>query len=261
LYNSGPNIFENESYQTSFHSLPMNFDLQKANFPKDYSVYIYKINGFDIDRISCILIDITGWIPIPPPKFSISASPDTLELRPNEEKIVKIKVHNNSTSNANFTIYPTGDPELNMTLNPRVVSLLPHGESDMNLKTRNISNNTNESLSHTISLTLNASFPQNAPLIGQNVNFTLPNTEGANTSQVYYYTVTTLPNLELKDYLDNLAKWVSPLNSIWTFLAAIGAVLVPFLVGIYSKRRHTDIMPRSDKKEKNNDPKTSGESL
>jgi hypothetical protein len=249
LYNSGPNIFEKpyyHTYQTSFHDLSMNFDLQKANFPKEYSVYIYKQNRFIVDGVSCYLVDVTGWIPIPPPKFSISASPDTLELRPNEEKIVKIKIHNNSTSNANFMIYPTTDPELNMTLNPHGISLLPNGESDMNLKIRNISNNTEEPLSHTISLTLNATFPQNTPLIAQNV--TLNDTEGTITSQVYYYTVTTLPKLELKDYLDNLAGWVSPLNSIWAFLAAVGAVLIPFLLRIYSKRRQTDNIRRADEK-------------
>jgi hypothetical protein len=256
---SKSDIFKNQSvaaWENLNHYLSMDFDLQKANFPKEYSVYIYKQNAFVIDgSTSCYVIDITGWIPVPPPAFFISASPNTLELRPNEEKNVKITIHNNSTFKANSTVYPTKDPELNMTLNPQVISLPPGGDSNLNLKTKNKSNNTNEILSHTISLTLNTSFPQNTAIIGQNI--TLANTEGVNTTQVYYYGVTTLPNLGLKDYLDHLAEWVSPLNSIWTFLVAIGVVLIPFLVRIYNKRRQTDSMTRADEKKKR-DFKTRG---
>jgi hypothetical protein len=252
-------IFKNKSPYTIEHTdhyLSMGFDLQQANFPNEYSVYIYKQNSFLVDKSRCYVIDVTGWIPVPPPAFSVSASPNILELRPNEEKIIKITIHNNSTFNANSTVYPTKDPELNTALNPQVISLPPGGDSNLNLKIKNNSSNTKESLSHTISLTLNTSFPQNTSIIGQNI--TLSNTEGVGTTQVYYYGVTTLPYKELKDYVDEFAEWVSPLNLIWTFLVAIGVVLAPLLIRIYNKRRQTAGMSRGDEEKKLGDFDTRG---
>ena len=99
------------------------------------------------------------------------------------------------------------------------------------------SNNTIESIPHTIPLDLTVSFPQNTTIFGENL--TLTNTKGAKTNQSYYYTVTTLPNLELKDHINNIVEWLSPLNSIWTFLTAIGVVIVPLIIRMYSKQKQT----------------------
>jgi hypothetical protein len=229
------NIYKNKNdtfFNNNFNSI--DFDLTKANFPNQYSVYIYKQNIFDIDNYSCMIVDQTGWLPIPPPHFSISAFPDTLELRPNDEKNVKITIHNNSSLNSEFSISNIKNSQLNMTINPSIVSLLPNGDSNINLRIKNISNNTKESISYTIPLKLSISFPQNTTIFGENV--TLTNTEGAKTVQSYFFTTTILPNLEIKDHLNNLVEWLSPLNSVWTFLVAIGTVIIPLLIRLFSKQ-------------------------
>ena len=234
------NVFKNHP-PSSFNLdnfVSMDFDLQKANFPYQYSIYTYKENSFNIDDFDCHLVDTTGWIPIPPPKFSISAFPDSLELRPNEEKIVKIMIHNNSTLNAKFVISNKKDKQLDITINSPVVFLLPNGDTNMNLRIKNIADNTKESIPHTIPLDLTVSFPQNTTIFGQNV--TLTNTEAAKTIQGYYFSVTTLPDLEAKDYINNLAAWLSPLNSIWAFLVAVGTVTIPLLLRLLSKQKQKD---------------------
>jgi hypothetical protein len=217
----------------------MDFDLKQANFPAKYSIYIYKINGFDIDNERCEIIDTTGWVPIPPPKFSISASPDSINLRPNEEKNVKLQIHNNSTLNANLTvsILDKQNEGLNVTPIPTTLSLIPNSDNSLNIKVKNTSNK-QDILSHVVPINLRVSFPQNTTIFGQNV--TIPNTVGADTMQSYYYTVTTLPDKNTKDYLDELAGWISPLNILWTFLAAIGGLLVPFLIRMYTKQKQNE---------------------
>ena len=79
---------------------------------------------------------------IPPPKFSISASPDSVNLRPNEEKIVKLQIHNNSTLNANLSIsiLDKKDEMLSVTTIPSALSLIPNGDNSLNIKVKNISN-------------------------------------------------------------------------------------------------------------------------
>jgi hypothetical protein len=217
----------------------MDFDLKQANFPPKYSIYIYKINQFRVDNEQCEIIDTTGWVPIPPPKFSISASPDSINLRPNEEKNIKLQIHNNSTLNANLSvsILDKQDEGLNVTPIPTTLSLIPNSDNSLNIKVKNTSNK-QDILSHVFPINLRVSFPQNTTIFGQNV--TIPNTVGADTMQSYYYTVTTLPDKNPKDYLDDLAAWISPLNILWTFLAAIGGILVPFLLRMYTKQKQNE---------------------
>ena len=50
-----------------------------------------------------------------------------------------------------------------------------------------------------------------------------------------YLTVAVLPQLTLQEHFSNLATLISSLNSIWTFLSAIGAVIVPFVLRKVSK--------------------------
>ena len=56
-----------------------------------------------------------------------------------------------------------------------------------------------------------------------------------------YFTITVLPPKNANDYIQDLANWVSPINSIWTFIAAVGAVLVPFIVRQYSKKQNKNM--------------------
>jgi hypothetical protein len=45
-----------------------------------------------------------------------------------------------------------------------------------------------------------------------------------------------LQPLTLQDRLDAFTDWLSPINSIWTFITAIGAVLIPFIIRLYSNK-------------------------
>jgi hypothetical protein len=51
-----------------------------------------------------------------------------------------------------------------------------------------------------------------------------------NITQDSHIAVVTLPPPGYDEQIENVAKWVSPLNSIWTFVAAISAVIIPLII-------------------------------
>src|ERR1051326_2715313 len=65
------------------------------------------------------------------------------------------------------------------------------------------------------------------------------NTNPTNITANSHLTVVMLPKLDpfLKG-LNDLTVWISPLSSIWTFLAAVGVVLVPFILRMYNKNQN-----------------------
>ena len=58
------------------------------------------------------------------------------------------------------------------------------------------------------------------------------------TKETSLFTVTVLPDLTFGQHLENLSNLLSPVNLILGFLTAVGAVLAPLIVRIYSRKRH-----------------------
>jgi hypothetical protein len=73
------------------------FDLSKINYPDQYSLFFYTFDFFIKDGQLCRLADVTQTVFVPPPKFSISTIPASVELRPGEEKNVLIRLNANTT--------------------------------------------------------------------------------------------------------------------------------------------------------------------
>jgi hypothetical protein len=64
---------------------------------------------------------------------------------------------------------------------------------------------------------------------------------GPDVNVTSYFTIIVLPPKNVYDYIQDiqdLASWISPINSVWTFIAAVGAVLVPFIIRQYSKKQN-----------------------
>ena len=78
--------------------IPLSIDLSREIFPEKYKVIFYAgeiIKGYD--SISTIrTMDFTNWVHIPTPEFIIGSRPNTIDLRPGEEKTFVVNV--NSTT-------------------------------------------------------------------------------------------------------------------------------------------------------------------
>jgi hypothetical protein len=90
-------VEENRNY-TDFYNkqddsshILFSFDLSKVNSSQQYKAAFYITDYFVKDHKFCTRIDTTNWVIIPPPEFTISASPSSVVLRPGEEQIFDYK--------------------------------------------------------------------------------------------------------------------------------------------------------------------------
>ena len=85
-----------------------------------------------------------------------------------------------------------------------------------------------------VSINAEISFPQNITVYGSNV--TLTNVQSAKVPTFTDLTITVLKSYSLDQRLSNfVVKWISHINTTWSFLAGIGVIMVPFLYKTYNK--------------------------
>ena len=183
----------------------------------------------------------------PPPEFSISFSPSALELKPsswldNDEKSVQLKIQSrtNLDSNALFILPNNRTIGIQTNLTSRQLSLLPEDTSSTTLKVKALGVQPEQSypVSYSIPIVTNITFPQNFTAdIGQ--KYTFDSNRIATITKNSTLSITVLPPLGIFDYLQMTANWLSPINSIWTFITAAGVVIVPFIIRKYTKKKST----------------------
>jgi hypothetical protein len=124
------------------------------------------------------------------------------------------------------------------SLNSRELSLLPEDTSSTTLKVKAPAVQPRQSypVSYSIPIVTNITFPQNFTAdIGQ--KYTFDSNKIATITKNSTLSVTVLPPLAIFDYLQMTANWLSPINSIWTFITAAGVIIVPFIIRRYSKKK------------------------
>ncbi|MGE5661895.1 MAG: hypothetical protein ACM3X1_06565 [Ignavibacteriales bacterium] len=86
--------------------------LHNINSPSEYQATFFEDIGFVKDGRYCYFIDPTNLISAPPPKFSITSNPlSPINIGPNEEKVVEIKIQSSSdiVSNASLSVENIGE--------------------------------------------------------------------------------------------------------------------------------------------------------
>ena len=81
-------ILDNQNY------ISMSLDLNSITSPSKYRVMFYAIVIYN--NSSKIVLDLTNWIDIPPPEFTISTLPDPVVLRQGEQKDIGIQLKSSS---------------------------------------------------------------------------------------------------------------------------------------------------------------------
>ena len=84
-------------YQQGRPYVLFSFDLSKINLPQQYNAVFYITDYFVKEHRFCRLIDITNWVTIPPPEFTMSITPsNSIVLRPGEEKDIELAIKGNT---------------------------------------------------------------------------------------------------------------------------------------------------------------------
>jgi hypothetical protein len=232
---SGLNSFPMEadpfSNSSGLNSFPIEVDLGLLHYPQEYNVNIifeFGIRGIiNGTEISCDKFDTLQWLSVPPPNMDVSLSKYSINLRPGETENIQLKIKNDA--NLQTTIIPSVSVPTNLVLefeHPKI-SIPKSTNGSLTISVTALDQATERT--STIPIISNIQFPQNETIYGskikKEVNLHPPIT------LTEYLTVTTLPNYSFDEKLSNFVeKYVTPLNSIWTFFIGAVAVLSPKII-------------------------------
>jgi len=231
-------LYENDNY-TGFYDkdenyIVLSFDLQELNFPPQYRLVSYVDAYYFKNNRLCTLHDPTNHVPFPPPELYISTLPNSVTLRPGEEKDIQLRLNSTAYSPSNATFSTNQTEGLKITFTPNRTSVPANGMVVSNLHVKASENI--EDRGYTLPIYATISFPTKVGIKGQDKIFN--NTLSERINENSYLTLTVLRPLTTEEHLEIFYKsWVSPITGIWTFMAGIGAVIAPLIISIYRKRQ------------------------
>jgi hypothetical protein len=224
--------------------IDLSFDLENVNYPTIYDILFYAFDNYVKDGRLCRMVDIASRVYVPPPEFSITANPPTLTLRPGGEANVELKVQSKTDIKSHVSLLLNSLKDIQTNIVPNETYLSSNGivTPILNIK----ASDNAKPHPYTLSILANFSIPTEARGITSTVAKTLAvqRAQGSNTAfttQISNLTVTVLPPFTADQLLRNFYNdWLSPISGIWTFLAGVGAVIVPLIIRTYgSKKKET----------------------
>ena len=73
----------------------------------------------------CGISDISNRVYVPPPEFLISTSPSSLDLRPAEEKTIRLQIKSNTNTKYDVFFSTNKTDGVELTLSPNKLQFLP----------------------------------------------------------------------------------------------------------------------------------------
>jgi hypothetical protein len=219
------------------YSIPFEFDLGLLNYPEQYNVNVlfeegYRVKIINGTDINCNRADVSQWLPVPPPKLSMFLSSNSLDLRPGETKNIILKINNNANLNSKLVLSDSSFQNLAVEFFPNPIFVSPFSNATSIVKITAPSYNKTDTIP--VRINSDIEFPQNITIIGTNT--TINNISDAKIKMVRDFTVNLLPPYRFEENLSNFVNNViTPLNSIWTFIAGVGVVLSPKIIQFISK--------------------------
>jgi hypothetical protein len=187
-----------------------------------------------------IFEDLYLTITVLPQEYNITASPNSLELRPGEEKDIEVKIKSETNLNSYVKLYAKRFQPLEVTFSPDETYIPPLGLSTSILHIK-VPNNAKV---HPYTFPLLGNFSIQRSEINEEIyNEPSNSIEDNIITKNIDLTISLLPPLTHEEHLNNFYKaWISPLSGIWTFVAGISAVIIPWIIRRYNRReKHRNI--------------------
>jgi hypothetical protein len=220
-----PGFFEREK-----NYVDLSMDLGPIGYPDKYAVVSYETETFTTQSGNvCSLIDITDAVHIPPPEFILSTIPDSVVLRPGEEKKVELQIKSNTTLNSNVVFSSEPIEALNSTIIPKEISISPFGVATSTLYIKALENATSEP--HTLRINANISIPIKV------INLVNGKTAGPSLSirsitKNKDFIITVQPPLTIPEHINNfLTSWFNPLTGAYSTIATIATGILGWRIG------------------------------
>ena len=162
---------------TAFYEPDKNYvefanDLKAMNFPEKFRILFYTKYDYIKDGRYCPLVDIGDWGFVPTPEFNVTASPSSLNLRPGDQKDIRLTVKSNAQEDFGIQFLAgESDKGVNATFSPNNISVPVSADAITNLKVKALAN---ASLGPA-TLPINMSILFKNKAISLNLNESIPN--------------------------------------------------------------------------------------
>jgi hypothetical protein len=222
-------VLELDNNYTGFEDLNKNYAVISAklsdfNYPNQYFLSFGVMDDYYGQDSSCSLIDITDHVNVPPPQFNITTIPNSVVLRPGEEKDVELIIKNINTNFASHAfLYSNSTKEMNIKFIPDQVSIPPLGMTTSLLHIKSLSNTTIHP--YTFPIIANMTFPTKRE--NYLSNEILNNNKSATIVERSVITATVLEPIPIEQKIDNfLTAWFTPITSAYSTIITIVSGIV-----------------------------------
>jgi hypothetical protein len=224
-------------------SLDMYLNLSTLGHPSSFTV-LSSFNGefetnYKGNIVRCRVIDITGWVQLPPPQIILTLNPNSLKLVTGEEKSIQLQVNSSTDLNSNITLIPKPIENVNVTISPNRLYLAPHEVSTSTvhlkstvpfealdyIKAKSIS-------SRDKTLQVDAYVILDVSAVAGNLSYTNNATQKVPLPKAFAYVILENPKPaidQLKDLLQSSAVSASQMSGLLT--AIIGIVTSTGIIG------------------------------
>jgi hypothetical protein len=225
----------------------LNVNLGIANFPDQYVVSLSAIDQFVNNGRLCTMTDRTTPIALPPPQYSVTASPNFVKLEPGSKRDIQILIRSGTNLESHVTLHAGTIKGLYSRFTPSETYVSSANETNIDLQIQAYEDSSSD-IQYTLPLNANFSFAPvtsreliNTPIFfynGPNVGPVItnysdtPSLSKASNVTIAIHALT--PEERVSNFYNN---WLTPVTGIWSFVAGVAAVIGPLLVRIYTKRK------------------------
>jgi hypothetical protein len=220
--------------------IPLSIDLSREVFPEKYKVIFYAgevKRGYD-NSSTVRTMDFTNWVHIPTPEFVIGSRPNTIDLRPGEEKTFVVNVNSTTGFEPLVRLSAINLTGIELKFQHNQLHLPSYGLQTVALKIKVAENAT--ARPYSLNLFANATFPSesliNSPSSAEvQQEFILPQ-ENEEISKQAILGIDVLPPLTIEE---NISNFWNVYGSPLAFVYGIAAGLAPWIVTVVKRKLKT----------------------
>lgn len=226
------NFFEKGKSFVTF-TLPLN----SINNPDKYSIIVAPYDTFLKGDLYCEIADYTRWYTIPPPRHEVTMLPNVVELRPGEQKDLKLDIEVSSITNSKVDIMPYNNSGIETNFDVKSLSLPPDGKASTKVKIKALENAALGLTVLNVGTRLIADGEAYFISTGLPIDSTAPSFYNKDKNATI--SITVLPPLTFDEHLNKFyTAWLAPLSAIWGFIIGIATVVAPLILRKYKKEKN-----------------------
>ena len=234
--------FSNTAGKGSHLDLALNLDAIES--PENYAVITNVYSEFlrpgknGDEPLFCNVVDHTNWVPLPPPKIDLLASPGSLTLSPGEEHEIQVRANSSASVPATILFNPSSNSSLNLNYTPSTVSLSPFGKGSSTLRVSvpsNSSTNSDGVREVPVDIIGTVRFPIGFILPSTNEAHKSTQTENISTTAIVYVTLLTEGERSMKQIMETFNFASSSIKEFSGVVAAMVTIISPLTVILGTK--------------------------